>query len=109
MQSRRLNGVDNRLNAANPMLRLMLCHNELFRLPAASPGIAVVEGTAWVTVNGRDIFLASGESLLLPSRRDSALISALGRAPLILEVFGATSAPFRTALMASPQGKNCGA
>jgi hypothetical protein len=109
MHSLRLNRVENRLNAANPMLRLMLCHNEVFRLPAASRGIVVVAGTAWVTLNGRDIFLASGESLQLPSLRDSALISALGRKSLILEVFGATSAPLYTTLAASPQGKNYGA
>jgi hypothetical protein len=73
------------------MLRLMLCHNEVFRLPAASRGITVVVGTAWVTVNGRDIFLASRERLELPSPRDSVLISALGHKSLILEIFGATS------------------
>jgi len=104
-----LDGPENRLDAASLMLRLMLRYNELFRLPAASRGLAVVAGTAWVTVNGQDIFLACGERLWLPSPRDAALISALGRTPLILEVFGATSAPRHAALVASPQGKNYGA
>lgn len=88
MYSLRLMGSKNRLNAANPILRLLLCHNELLRLPAASRGIEVVAGKAWVTVNGQDIFLASGERLWLSSRRDAVLISALGRNPVILEVFG---------------------
>ena len=79
------------LNVASLILRLMLYHNEVLRLPGASQGAKVVSGVAWVTVNGRDIFLASGERLWLPSRRDSALISALGYHPLILEVFGAAS------------------
>ena len=74
------------------MVRLMLRHNEVFRLPAASRGIEVVAGIAWVTVNGRDIFLVSGERLWLSFRRDAALISALGRTPLILEVLGAAEA-----------------
>ena len=88
MYSLKLIGSKNRLNAANPMLRVMLRHNELFRLPAASPGIEVVAGAAWVTVNGQDIFLASGERLWLSSHRDAVLVSALGRNPVILEVFG---------------------
>lgn len=91
MISLKLTGLEKRLNTANLMVRLMLRHDEVLRLPATGQGLEVIAGVAWVTVNGRDIFLASGERLLLPSRRDSALISALGRNPLILEVFGATS------------------
>lgn len=91
MISLKLNGLEKRLNTTNLMVRLMVRHDEVFRLPVASRSIEVVAGTAWVTVNGRDIFLASGESLLLPARSDTALISALGRYPLVLEVFGTTS------------------
>jgi hypothetical protein len=88
MISLKLNGLEKRLTTTNLMVRLMLGRNEVFRLPVVSRSIEVVAGTAWVTVNGRDIFLASREKLWLPSRRDAALISALGRNPLILEVFG---------------------
>ena len=88
MYSLKLIGSKNRLNAANPILRLILRYNEVLRLPAASRGIEVVAGTAWVTVNGQDIFLASRERLWLSSRRDAVLVSALGRNPVILEVFG---------------------
>jgi hypothetical protein len=70
------------------MVRLLLRHNELLRLPASGQGLEVISGVAWVTVNGRDIFLASGERLYLPSRGDAVLISALGRQSMILEVFG---------------------
>jgi hypothetical protein len=91
MISLKPNGSKKRLNQTSLMVRLTLVrHNEVFRLPVASRRIEVVAGTAWITVNGRDIFLAAREKLLLPSRRDSALISALGRTPLILEVFGTT-------------------
>lgn len=92
MISLKPNGSKKRLNQSCLMVRLTLVrHHEVFRLPVASRSIEVVAGTAWVTVNGRDIFLASREKLLLPSHRDAALISALGRNPLILEVFGASS------------------
>ncbi len=91
MISLKLNGSKKRLNQTSLMVRLTLVrHNEVFRLPVAGRSIEVVAGTAWVTVNGRDIFLASREKLWLPSRRDAALISALGRNPLILEIFGTT-------------------
>jgi hypothetical protein len=89
MISLKLNGLEKRLNTTNLMVRLMLCHDEVFRLPVASRSIEVIAGTAWITVNGCDIFLAAREKLWLPSPRDSALISALGRSPLILEIFGA--------------------
>jgi hypothetical protein len=90
--SLKLNGSEKRLKTASPMLRLTLVrHDEVFRLPVASRSIEVVAGTAWITVNGRDIFLASRERLWLPAHRDAALISAVGRSPLILEVFGTTS------------------
>ena len=91
MQLLKLNRVENQLKAANLMVRLVLRRNEVFHLPAVSQGIEVILGTAWVTVKGRDIFLACGEKFLLPTRRDPALISAVGRTPLILEIFGAAS------------------
>ncbi len=80
-------------NSASLVPRLILGKGDVFRLPAISRGIEVVAGVAWITVNGRDIFLVSGERLWLPARGDSILISALGRNPLILEVFGANFAP----------------
>jgi hypothetical protein len=70
------------------MLRLMLRHDELFRLPVTSRGVQVVSGQAWLTVEGEDIFLKNGEKLCLFTRKDSVLVSALGHAPLILEVLG---------------------
>lgn len=87
----KLSEPQNRVNDANPMLRLMLRHNELFRLPESSRAIEVLTGTAWVTFNSCDIFLAAGERLNLPSRRDPVLISAMGQPPLILEISGSTS------------------
>lgn len=90
MISLKLNRTEKQLGAAKRMVRLMLRHNEVLRLPPAGQELQVISGVAWVTVSGRDIFLASGERFRLPSRGDTTLISALGRQSLILEVFGAT-------------------
>lgn len=89
-----LNRPKTQLKAASLMVRVMLRHNEVFRLPADGQELKVMAGVAWVTVQGCDIFLTSGEYLRLPSRREAALISALGRQPLILEVFGRLKHPF---------------
>jgi hypothetical protein len=79
-------------NSASLVPRLALGKGDVFRLPTISRGFEVVVGLAWVTVNGCDIFLASGERLVLPVGRDMVLVSALG-GPLTLEVFGADFAP----------------
>jgi len=91
MISLKLNRAKKSLRVANQMVRLMLRHHEVLSLPAVGQGLEIISGVAWVTINSRDIILASGEILHLPSRRDTALISALGCQPLILEVSGATS------------------
>lgn len=88
MISLKLNPAEKRLSAARRMVRLILRHNEVLRLPPAGQELQVIWGVAWITVNGRDIFLASGERLRLPTRGDTALVSALGRQSVILEVFG---------------------
>ncbi len=89
MISLKLNGITKGLTPDPLIARLMLHHHEVFHLPVAGQSLKVVSGVAWVTVNGRDIFLAPGEKHWLPSQGDAALVSALGRQPLILEVFGA--------------------
>ncbi|NJN99112.1 MAG: hypothetical protein HC875_35985 [Anaerolineales bacterium] len=78
----------NGTNPAGVMVRLMLHDDEGFRLPAASRGVQVVSGLAWLTVAGEDIFLKNDSACgwLLPKVRP--WVSALGRTPLILEVLG---------------------
>lgn len=51
-------------------------------------------------------FAGRGESHLLSLDRDAALISALGRAFLILEVLGAVSVSLHAAQVAPSQDKN---
>lgn len=78
----------NGTNPAGVMVRLMLRHDEVFRLPVVSRGVQVVSGLAWLTVAGEDIFLGNGQRLWLVGAKGAALVSALGQTPLILEVLG---------------------
>lgn len=69
-----------------PMLRLVLYKNEVCRVPQSYSEMKVVSGNAWLTMNGRDMFLVRGERASLDSSHDVVLISALGETPLVLEV-----------------------
>jgi hypothetical protein len=85
------------------ILRLMLRHDEVFRLPVTSQGVQVVSGLAWLTVAGEDILLKNGERLWLLAGKEVALVSALGSAPLILEVLGDSASSSPGMLIASQQ------
>jgi hypothetical protein len=75
-------------NISTPMLRLVLYKGEVYRLPATSHGIRVLSGVAWVTVTGKDRILLMDEQTSLSLNNDFALVSALDRTPLVLEVWG---------------------
>lgn len=65
--------------------RLILNRGEVFRFPACRE-VSVLSGVAWVTIAGKDIILNAQEQATLSSQQDSAVISALGNVPLIVEV-----------------------
>jgi hypothetical protein len=104
MRSRKFDMLQSRLNPAKLMLRLMLRHDELFRLPVTSRGVQVVSGQAWLTMDGEDIFLRKGEKFCLLTGKDSVLVSALGHAPLILEVLGDSASTLPGRLIAPQPG-----
>lgn len=79
-------GFGESMSAPTPLLRLILYKNEVCRIPQAYSEVKVVSGNAWLTMDGRDMFLVRGERASLTSHRDTALISALGKTPLVLEV-----------------------
>ena len=67
-------------------LRLVLYRGEVYRFSPSGRGLRTLKGRAWVTYSGEDIFLARGDEVCLASGQGFALISAVGRTPLILEV-----------------------
>jgi hypothetical protein len=73
---------------AGVILRLVLYHGEVYRLPEAWRKIRVRSGRAWVTLAGQDTVLACGEEAGLGPGKDFAVVSALGPAPLVLEILG---------------------
>ena len=75
------------LNTGMP-LRMMLLQGEVRRIESNYRGLRVRSGRAWVTVNGRDLVLKRCEEIALEMRHDAAVVSALGRAPLVIELLG---------------------
>ncbi len=69
-------------------LRVMLLHGEVQRIGANYRGMRVRSGRAWVTANGSDLVLKRGEEIALEVRPDTAVVSALGHAPLVIELLG---------------------
>lgn len=72
-----------------PMVRLMLTGREVYRVRAGYRGLRVRSGRAWVTLGGRDVALARGESLSLRSPDDPAVVSTLGTLPVVVELTAA--------------------
>jgi hypothetical protein len=72
--------------SADVALRLVLYRGEVYRFSPAGRGLRTLKGRAWVTYSGEDIFLARGDEVCLASGQGFALVSAVGRTPLILEV-----------------------
>jgi hypothetical protein len=70
------------------ILRLVLYRGEVYRLPRACRQMRVRSGAAWVSFDGQDLVLACGEEARLAPGKDFAVVSGVGRAPLILEILG---------------------
>ena len=74
------------VNPGSTVLRLLIQPGEVYRLPEVGECLRVVTGLAWLTYQRRDVFLHGQETTCLPTSRETALISAIGKAPLVLEV-----------------------
>ncbi len=72
------------------VLRVVLIKNEVFRAPAAATAIRIMAGRAWLSANGKDAIGMSGEVYAVSH---DTVISAIGKVPLILEVFTTASQP----------------
>ena len=77
------------------LLRVLLLPGEIRRVELNYRGLRIRSGRAWITVNGRDLVLKRCEEIALDMRRDAAVVSALGHAPLVVELLG--EAPHRPA------------
>jgi hypothetical protein len=86
MDLTRTNQRNYRSKPTAPMMRLVLYEGEVYRLPAASQGIRVLAGIAWTTVTGEDVLLRAGEETRFTLGNHIALVSALSRVPLVVEV-----------------------
>jgi hypothetical protein len=88
---------------AQPIIaRLMILAGEVYRLPEGSRGLRVVSGRAWLTFAGRDVILRRGDREDLAPGPDTALVSALGCKPLVLEVLGRRKRRMPSLLLAAP-------
>jgi hypothetical protein len=65
---------------------ILLCKGDVYRVPEASQEIRVKSGSAWISWHGEDIVLDRGESLSLLPHKGAAVVSAVGKWPLVLEV-----------------------
>jgi hypothetical protein len=72
--------------SANVALRLVLYRGDVYRFPPAGRGLRILKGRAWVSYAGEDIVLARGDEACLASSQGLALVSPVGRSPLILEI-----------------------
>ena len=64
---------------------IVLLPGETLRVPSRHRGLRVVSGAAWVSHNGIDYCLKTGDRLPLTRTRNKTLVSAEGRT-LLLEI-----------------------
>ncbi len=72
--------------------RLVLYHEELYRVPACYQTMRVAAGLAYVTQAGQDHILQGGQELQLDRAADQALVSGIGDEQVILELFDTQAA-----------------
>lgn len=60
--------------------------DQVFRVPSAYRELRILSGIAWITGDGEDIILTSGQKASLTSSKGGTVLSALGNVPLTLEV-----------------------
>jgi mannose-6-phosphate isomerase-like protein (cupin superfamily) len=63
--------------------RLRLGIGNVHTLRRAAQRIHVVAGSAWISLDGDDIVLQRGQSVVLPAGQHAPVISATGHEPLV--------------------------
>jgi hypothetical protein len=70
------------------VMRVVLIGRETFRVTRNYRGMRIRSGRAWVTLSGRDHVLKRGEEIALQTKHDYAVVSSVGRAPVVIELLG---------------------
>ena len=66
--------------------RIWLRYREQLHIPPSSKKISMLEGRAWVTMEGLDYVLAAGDCLSVCGKKGDAVISALGEDSIVIEL-----------------------
>ena len=74
------------VNSSHVLTRLVAQPGEVYRLPEGRRHLRVSHGAAWISTQGRDIVLRSGEQIAAGTPTEPIVVSSLGRKPLVLEV-----------------------
>jgi len=77
------------MRASHPrrMLRFALYAGELYRVPRGMRNVQILSGTAWISAHGEDVVARQGSRLRIAPGAGPALVSGLGREPLLFEVW----------------------
>lgn len=67
--------------------RMELNAGETQHIQGLERNLSVIDGWAWVTINGTDIVLRPGQMMHLPEGHNPVLISGLKDVPLIYETW----------------------
>ena len=73
--------------------QVYLERDDVRRLTVESQVIHVMAGTAWITTDGTDVIVDSGEQIVMRRGKYPALISAAGKHPLVYEVWYTNRSP----------------
>jgi hypothetical protein len=71
---------------ATAPLRIVLLPGEALRIPRARATIRVLSGTAWLTSEGEDIILCSGQCLSVATSKEPPVISGIGSEAVLFEL-----------------------
>ncbi len=67
-------------------LRLVLLRTEALSVPERIKRLRVLSGNAWISLDGRDLILAAGNTFELPALKRPAVVSAAGCAAVLFEL-----------------------
>jgi glyoxylate utilization-related uncharacterized protein len=69
--------------------QIRLREDEVFSLQGAMQTLYIVSGRAWVTLDGKDVFLNAGQQITLPRSKYAVVISAIKRREVVCEIMEA--------------------